>query len=33
MPRLAAPLATLPGTFSKAYSGVCTPMTAKPLSL
>ena len=32
MPRSFAPLTTLASTFSKAYSGVCTPMTSKPLS-
>src|SRR6476620_6198892 len=32
MPRSFAPLTTLASTFSKAYSGVCTPMTSKPSS-
>src|SRR5882757_563356 len=30
MPRRLVPAATFPGTCSKAYSGVCTPMTSKP---
>src|ERR1700742_4994355 len=33
MPRSFAPLATLPGTRSNAYSGVCTPITSNPTSL
>src|SRR5690349_16413031 len=33
MPSRCAPVETLPGTFSNAYSGVCTPITWKPLAL